>query len=273
MDYLLKIEQEAKRRKLSPRTIESYCSCVEIFMRHVNKQPKQITKKDVKDFLIHLSEKGRSGSTMNVYLHAIKFFIEDILGRRWRWDIRYSKRARSLPIFLSQQEISKLFSVITNKKHKLMVQLLYGAGLRVSELVHLQLKDLEIDQGYGWVRGGKGNKDRQFILPQSIIEVLLTHLDEQNISQGYIFRGYKDRPLSVRSIQVIIDNARKKANIKKNVHPHTLRHSFATHLIQNGYDLPTVQYLLGHESVKTTMVYVHMAHLRITHVKSPLEQL
>ena len=154
-----------------------------------------------------------------------------------------------------------------------MIKLLYSAGLRVSELVNLRVRDLELENNFGWVRSGKGNKDRMFILAGSLKEELIYHTENNKLDyDSFLFPSYNGH-LSVRSVQEIIKKAAKKAGIKKNVHPHTLRHSYATHLIENGYDVATVQLLLGHNSPNTTMVYVHIAKPNMLNIKSPLDNL
>ncbi len=267
------IEKEARIRKLSPRTIESYTFCVDKFIKWVKKDPKKIRKIDVKDFLFYLENRGRSGSTLNVYLNAIKFFLHDILKRRILLDFRFSKKPKKLPLFLTQEEVVKLFNAINNKKHKLMIELLYGAGLRVSELTNLKMEDIDFNQSTIYIRNGKGAKDRISLLPQQILTSLHKHLLKENITTGYIFLGRKGKHISTATVQAIVKKAKNKAKIKKNIHPHSLRHSFATHLIENGYELTAVQSLLGHNSIKTTMIYVHLARPQLLNVKSPLDSL
>jgi len=145
--------------------------------------------------------------------------------------------------------------------------------LRVSELVNLKVRDLDLNLNHGWVRHGKGNKDRLFIIANSLKERLLSHIKEKNLDyNSWLFNTYNGH-ISVRSIQEIVKKAAKKAKIYKKVHPHTLRHSYATHLIENGYDIASVQSLLGHNSAETTMVYVHLASPKLINVKSPLDDL
>lgn len=154
-----------------------------------------------------------------------------------------------------------------------MIKLLYSAGLRVSELINLRVRDLEFDRNYGWVRHGKGNKDRRFIIALSLKEELLGYIEQECLGQdSWLFMSYNGH-MSARSVQEIIKRAAKIAGIHKRVHPHTLRHSYATHLIENGYDVVSVQSLLGHNSAETTMVYVHMASPNLINVRSPLDSL
>ncbi len=235
------LQKEAQRRGLSPRTITTYAYGINKFLRNFrHKELKAITKEDVK---LYLDRFLGCPNTLNVNLNAIKFFFEQVLRRKLTLNIRFSKTRKRLPEFLTKEETISFLNAITNLKHELMIKLLYGTGMRVSELVNLKVKDLDFEHNYGWVRQGKGRKDRLFIIP------------------------------SVSSIRAIVKQAKKDANLKKNVHPHTLRHSFATHLIQNGYTVTEVQPLLGHSRLETTMIYVHMASPNMLNVKSPLDGL
>jgi len=262
VDILLSMRKEMERRKLSKRTIETYLLYVGKFLKQCDKEPKKISKKDCRLFLEKYTDK--SGNTINVVLNSLRFMMEEVLRKRMKLDIRYSKTPKKLPICLNKGEIKKLIFSIENKKQKLAIRLLYGSGLRVSELVKLKRKDLDFSTMTGWVRGGKGNKDRMFIIPKSVKNEL------EGIEDGYLFLGLKGNHYSTRSIQEIIRRASKKAGLN-GVHPHTLRHSFATHLLEDGYDLATVQSLLGHNDPRTTMIYSHMVKPKLLNVKSPLD--
>lgn len=261
--------RELRRRKYSEKTIETYLRCVQSFLRWVGKPINRISKADIQRYLESLS--ALAGSTINVHHMAIRFLFEEVLRKRIWVDIRYSKIPKRLPRVLSQEEVSLLFSHVKNQKHLLMLQLMYGAGLRVSELIGLRKKDFFLDKGYGFVRGGKGNKDRLFVVPAVLngtLGEILNGLREDNTS---VFSG-RDGEYSSRTIQQIVKAAAKEAGLK-GVHPHTLRHSFATHLIERGEDLLSVQALLGHASPETTMTYVHLAGPRMLNVQSPLDSL
>ncbi|QQG38714.1 MAG: tyrosine-type recombinase/integrase [Candidatus Woesearchaeota archaeon] len=267
INYL--IQREGLRRGLSPRTTTTYCKCVEQFFKQCHKGPKEVTKKDIREYIDKLVDKKRAGNTINVYLNSLKFFFEEVLKRNMQLKIKYSKVPKTLPIVLTQEETKKLFEAIKNEKHKLMVELMYSAGLRVSELVNLKVKDLELDNNYGWVRNGKGGKDRMFVIAEKIKNRLIEYIKNLNYEE-HLFSGHRT-PISRRTLQVIIKDAAKKARINKKVHPHTLRHSFATHLIENGCDISSVQSLLGHNSIQTTMTYLHTASNKMIKVKSPFD--
>jgi len=152
-----------------------------------------------------------------------------------------------------------------------MITLMYSAGLRVSELLNLKVKDLQLDQNYGWVRSGKRNKDRIFVIAKSVRDYL-TEWTHDLLSEDYIFSNNRKR-MSTQTVRMVIKKALKQSNIKKNVHPHTLRHSFATHLLENGYAVTDVQPLLGHSKIETTLIYTHMAKPKLLNIISPLDNL
>lgn len=268
------LRRECSRRRLSPRTYKTYHYCISRFLAFADKELGKIGKKDVREFLDKMADKGLSGNSLNTYHMALRFLFGEVLDKRMWIDIKYSKTPEKLPLVLSKEEVKKIFSAISNPKHLLMTELMYSAGLRVSELLNLRVCDLEIGKGYGFVRGGKGGKDRLFILSEKVIGRIKDLIDNEHLnSDGLLFMSNRGERYSVRSVQQILKNASKVAGIDKKVHPHTLRHSFATHLIENGYDVSNVQALLGHKSPETTMVYVHAATKNMLNIKSPIEDL
>lgn len=267
-----KLKKEAWRRGLSQKTVQTYAYCVNSFLRFFRfKELKKITKREIEEYL----DRYRGcGNTLNVYLQALKFFFEKVLNKRLTINISFAKTPKRLPEYLTKEEIIQLFDSIRNSKHRLMIELLYGAGLRVSELASLKVKDLVFECNYGWVRQGKGRKDRLFILPLKLKEKLQNFIFQERIDKGdWLFKGREGHHISVQSIQVIVKTAKKKAGIAKRVHPHTLRHSFATHIIQNGYTALELQPLLGHSRLETTMVYLHTASPNLLNIRSPLDTL
>lgn len=274
MDVKEAIRKECSRRRLSPRTIKTYQFCVERFLNKSNKTIDKLSKKDVREFLEDLDNKGRAGKTLNVYHMAIKLFMEDILKKKMWLKIKYSKKTEKIPVVLTKEEVKNLINSIKNEKHKLMIKLLYSSGMRVSELTNLRVGDLEIDNKYGYVRQGKGNKDRLFIIADNIKEDILSLIQKEKLDQdGFLFKSIRNKNYDSVTIRKIIKDATKKSKIDKNISPHTLRHSFATHLIENGYSVSEVQSLLGHKSPETTFIYLHTASPNLIKVKSPLDEL
>ena len=267
--------KELKRRRYSERTISTYIGCLERFLRDTKKEVNKITKKDVRLYLEKMSDKKRAGNTMNVTLMSLKFYFEQILGRKMWIDIRYSKTPEKIQRYLTKEEIIKLIDSIKNFKHQLMICLMYSAGLRVSELVNLRVKELVLENFYGFVRKGKGNKDRIFVISKNLISGIGYLIKTENLTgENFLFIFNRDKKYSVKSIQNIVKSSARNSGIEnwKEVHPHTLRHSFATHLIENDYALTDVQASLGHKSPETSMIYAHSSGKMIG-IKSPLETL
>ena len=268
------IRKECSRRRLSPRTIKTYQQCVERFLRKTNKSIDKLSKKDVRLFLEDLDNKGRAGKTLNVYHMAIRLFMQDILKKKMWLNIKYSKVPKRLPVSLTKEEIKKLINSIKNEKHKLMIKVLYSSGMRVSELTNLRIEDLELDKNYGFIRQGKGNKDRLFIIAKNVKQDILRLIKKENLgSEGFLFISLRNKKYDIGSIRLMLKNSAKKAEIKKNISPHTLRHSFATHLVENGYSVSEIQALLGHKSPETTFIYLHGASPNLIKVESPLDKL
>lgn len=266
------VKRECERRRYSDKTAKVYIHCINKFLAFSGKGLDKISKADASEFLYKLSERGKSGSTINVYLMAIRFLFMDILRKNVRLNIKYSKVPLKLPVVLTKEEIRKLIDSIINGKHRLMIEFMYSAGLRVSELLNMKVQDIDLKNNYGFVRQGKGRKDRIFILSRKL-KPIIEELIVGKKSEDLIFISNLGKKYSSRSIQKIIDKATLSAGIEKNVHPHTLRHSFATHLIENGYSLIEVQNLLGHTSPETTMIYVHLATPNMIKIKSPIDNL
>ncbi len=267
------VRKEGFRRRFSQRTIETYQECIQKFLKFSGKSVDRISKKDVLDFLGYLSEQRYAGSSMHVYQMSIRFLLEDILHKNIHLNIRYSKRPERLPTVLTKDEVKNLFDAIGNEKHKLMIQMMYSAGLRVSELINLKVKDLEIDKNYGFVRQGKGNKDRLFIIAESLKYRIVELIEKEKLNgDSFLFTTNRGERYSVRSLQIIVKDASKLAGLDyREIHCHTLRHSFATHLIEQGQTVSEVQSLLGHKSPETTMIYLHTATSKMLNIKSPLD--
>jgi integrase/recombinase XerD len=271
MDIIYLMQREMMRRQYSHRTIVTYMQCLRQFLRKCHKEPRRIARKDIQQYIDHLVDKGVCGNTINVHLNALLFVMRDVLNKRVMLRIRYAKTPKRQPTDLSVQDVKRLLSVIDNEKHLLMISLMYGSGLRVSELCNVRVRDVDIENAVGTVQQGKGGKRRVFVVPRVLIDQIASWVDENGLkSDSFLFPG-RSGAISVRSVQEIVKRAGKKAGIAKPVHPHMLRHSYATHTVRNGHDLVSLQSLLGHRSVDTTMQYVHMAGPRMIAVESPLD--
>ncbi len=275
MDVARLIKREGKLRGLRKNTIKTYVHCVKYFLRIIHKEPFSISKKDIENWILKQKDLGKSDNTNNVHLNALRFFYENVLKKKLTVRVNNLRIRKRLPDYLTQKEVKSLLCVISNSKQKLIVSLLYAAGMRVSELVTLKVKDLMFEQGCGKIVDGKGGKDRFFVIPKVLKDDLLLWIKTNGLEKGdYLFSGQLvGSHYTSSSVRMVLKDATKKAKISKKVHPHMLRHSFATHLIENGYAVSSVQPLLGHSRVETTMIYVHMANARMLDVESPLDNI
>ena len=265
-DQLSKTKRELQILDYSPRTIKSYINALNKYFSYKKKYLKKPDENNIKDFLLFYKKGKISAQTRNQYLNAIKFYYYKIVKINKKIDIRSAKRSQSLPIVLTRTEINKLLSVINNTKHKLIISLAYGAGLRVSEVVNLKVNDLDLEELTIHLKKAKGNKDRITIIPQKLKHALKNISSKNN---NYIFESERGGKLTTRTAQKIFSNAIKKANIKKNATFHSLRHSFATHLLENGTDIRYVQELLGHQNIRTTQLYTKVTNPTLKNIVSP----
>lgn len=276
---LQKLETELKLRGFSKRTIGAYLEYNKKFLLFSAKMPQDVTEDDIRLFLGEKIHSGASSSSVALIKASLKFFYDGVL-RKGIVNLKTPKIANKLPIVLTRGEMRSLLCSVENEKHRLIIELLYSSGIRLSECVNLKYGDLDISEGIGWVRSGKGSKDRMFILSKKIRETL-SSLEEKSSetncgtkkgSDDYVFSG-RNGKMTRRAIQKIVENAGKKAKISKPVHVHTLRHSFATHLLENGTDIRKIQKLLGHTNLQTTQIYTSVSAEELKKVKSPLDEL
>ncbi len=268
-EFLKNLETEIKISKLSPYTLRNYIKFNKLLLEHANKEPTNIEQQDIKNFLADKMTDRASASNI-LFLSSIRFAYINVLQKDPTAGIKRPKKENKIPIVLTKQEVSSLFEAVENQKSNLILKLLYSSGLRVSEIVNIKPTDLDFAENTGWVREGKGKKDRMFILSQKLSKKLEKFIKKHQ-DWNYIFS--KTKPLTTRNIQKIVQKAAQKANIGKEVHPHTLRHSFATHLLDAGTDLRKIQSLLGHSSISTTQIYTHISNEQLKDVKNPLDNL
>jgi integrase/recombinase XerD len=256
---------ELELHRKSPRTVEAYVAAVAQLARHYGRAPDQITLDEVRNFLHHLIvERKLAFSSCNQKLAGIRFFYREVLGQQ-KFDLRVpAKRSGKLPEPLGRGEIERLLKAPLNAKHRVLLMTCYATGVRASELVHLRVEDVHSERMQIHVRQGKGAKDRYTLLSPRLLEQLRAYWRTYR-PQPWLFWG-RDRtgPLPVATAQKIYYAAKRRADIQRGHGIHTLRHSFATHLMEAGVDLPTVQRLLGHTSLATTAKYLHVTskHLR-----------
>ena len=269
---LSKLENELKIRGLSKNTISTYLFYNRKFLEFIEKKPEDVGEDDIKAYLGHLrSDKERSNRTLALVIAALEFFYVSVLGKKF--EIKRPKVPKSIPTVLSKDEIKRIIDGTKNNKHRLIIELLYSSGLRLSECINLKITDLELEEKIGWVRKGKGAKDRFFILSEKLIDSLKKYLAAEGRKESYLFLGYGGGQLSKRAVQKLVKVAAKRAGVNKEVKVHTLRHSFATHLLEAGIDIRKIQELLGHADLSTTQIYTKVSAEELKKVQSPLDSL
>jgi len=263
-------EEELRLRNFSPRTLRSYLQALRQYFSYKQTDYGTLDIPHIRQYILSMLKRGIAGSTTNLHLNALKFFYREVLHQNTRFDIPFSKKSKHLPVVLSRTEIEQILACIPNRKHWLCVALSYGAGLRISEAQTLRVRDLELDQRVVTVRQGKGKKDRVTVLPSSLVTPLRTFCSEKDPAD-LVFESERGGTLSQRSLQMMFARACTRAGIQKEATFHSLRHSFATHLLENGTDIRYVQELLGHSSIRTTQQYTKVTNPSLRNIKSPLE--
>ena len=244
----------------SPRTIKSYVNMVAVYARHVGKSPELTDCEDARAFMVYLvEERGCSTSHLHQAYSAIKVLFVQVLGREGCGDrIPRPKRAKTLPAVMGVEEVGRLLDSLANIKHRTMLQVLYGTGLRVSELIGLRIRDIDSGRNTITVRCGKGAKDRQIPLSPTLLQLLRGYWKLYRPTEFLFENGRSGAQMSPRTVQAVFGHAKKTSGIKKKVSAHTLRHSCATHLLEAGTDLLSIRNLLGHSNISTTTVYLHL---------------
>lgn len=270
-EFLKKLEIELKIAKNSVYTLKNYMRFNSQLLDYVKKNPEEINEDDIK-FYIAENLADKAAISIIMFLAALKYAYTGILKRDPTATIKRPRREKKLPTVLTKDEIFKLLESLNNKKSKLMISLIYASGMRVSEVTGLKIEHLDFDDKIGYIRQGKGRKDRIFNIPNFLFAKIKSFTDkEKEHGAIYIFGGRGGKEMSSRNVQKIVNNAAKKAGIKKSVHTHTLRHSFATHLLENEIDIRKIQELLGHADLSTTQIYTHVSTEQLKKIKSPLD--
>lgn len=266
---LQQLETELRIRNYSPKTASSYSACLKEYLIYKNSNLDKLDQENLRSFLLKKQNSGYAPQTVNLYLNAVKFFYREIIRSSEPVNIRFAKRNKSLPVVLSRQEIQSLLAEISNSKHKLLVALAYGAGLRVSEAISLKARDLDLEELTVHVKQAKGKKDRLTLIPEKLVNDLKNLLAGKD-GGDYAFASERGGKLTERTAQAVFEHALQKTGIKKDATFHSLRHSFATHLLENGTDIRYVQELLGHANIRTTQIYTHVTNPGLKNIKSPL---
>jgi len=267
--------REMQLRRLAPSTQEAYARAVWGLAAFYRRAPDELSPEDVKSYLLYLMNVRHLGwSTVNVVCAGIRFFYSATLGRS---DVSASvpsrRTPRRLPEVLSRQEVGRLFAVTENLKHRVLLMTAYAAGLRVSELVHLEVADIDSGRMMLRVRAGKGQKDRYTVLSVRLVEELRTYWRAYRPAPWLFPGSAADRPIEPNTAAKVYRRAKEKAGITKSGGIHTLRHCFATHLLEAGVDVRTIQLLMGHQSIRTTIHYVHLTEKKLAATPSLLDLL
>ena len=265
--YLGEMKNQVVLRGFSRRTLKSYVYCLDKYLCFLMKTSQNPSVTSAKAWLLYLHNKNYNTNTIRINSAAILFFFKSVSKQKSvnYFDLPKPKKKKPLPKVLSKEEVKGLLESIKNKKHRLMISLLYSCGLRVSELVSLKREDILLERNLIFIKSGKGRKDRYTLLSEKIKQELLHHLLNTEFNTKYLFETNRKTKYTIRSIQEIL----KKSN--RNVSPHMLRHSFATHLLESGTDIRYIQQLLGHSNVSTTQIYLQVSSQELQNIKSPFD--
>jgi len=267
-EYLEKIKKRCILRGFSNQTIKSYCYNVGRFLDFIKKSGLNLSSESVKSYLL-IQNVGVNSSRLQYA--SISFFFREILNKPFSFEeIPIKKKEKQLPKVISKEKIKEMIDLTENLKHKLIIKLLYSSGLRLQELIDLKRKDIDFERGIINVKKGKGKKDRITIISDYLKLDLLKYYSNNLFKTEYIFEG-RNGKYTKKSVQKVLDEAGKRIKIK--VTPHMLRHSFATHLLEQGTDIRHIQKLLGHSDLKTTEIYTHVSTKDLSKIKSPLDNL
>ena len=270
--HFLQMKSEIQLRGLAPQTLHLYLSHLRLLEKYFDKPAPLVSEDELKKYLYYRIQSGISYSNINISCNAFKLFFNKVLKLNWSDDVIIRpKRPKKLPCVLSKNEILSILDQVDNLKHKVILLTTYSSGLRISETLHLCVSDIDSDRMLIRVNHGKGNKDRLTILSLANLKMLRAYWKLYQPSD-LLFPGLvKGQPIVARNIQHVFKMAKRKAGISKPATVHTLRHSFATHLLDNKTDLRTIQVLLGHSDISTTSLYLHLSTEHISSVRSPLD--
>lgn len=267
--------EDLQIRHYSPTTIRIYLRCIYEFARHFRMPPDRLGAEHIRQYQLFLvKEKQVSLSAYIQMVCALRFFYTHTLQRKVAIErIPFPRRARKFPLILSRDEVKALLEAPRTLRHRALLAILYGGGLRVSEVTQLKVTDIDARRSVLWVRQGKGRKDRQTLLSPKLLDLLRIYWRAERPTDWLFPSAHRTRPISPKAVFLACRNAAHAAGISKPVHPHSLRHAFATHLLEAGTNLRTIQILLGHANLETTARYLHVADVAVRSTPSPLDSL
>lgn len=267
-NILDKTERTLKLRGYSPQTCKAYLLYIKDYIKFSKETGIKDKQKAIEDFLLAKHKQKQSSQTINLALNAVKFLYLEVLRNPKKIDLKFAKRSKKLPITLSRTEIERILKATCNAKYKLIISLGYACGLRVSEAVNLKVADLDIAELVVHIKTAKGKKDRISILPERLKDDLRNMIAGKN-AKDYLFSSNRGGKLTTTSLQKMFRKSLAKAKVNKPATFHSLRHSFATHLLENGTDVRYVQELLGHSNIRTTQIYTQVTNPKLKNIKSP----
>jgi len=270
--------EELQRRNFSQHTIRYYIRTVEDFARHFNRPPDRLGPRHIREYQAELFQKQKlSPGTVAIRLAALRFFYIKTLKKSWSIaETPYPKKTRRLPTILSREEVAQLLHAARTQRERILLMTLYATGVRNAELTHLKATDIDSQRMVVHIRGGKGRKDRDVMLSPKLLTALRTlwrYYHRKSSTWLFPSNYRKDRPIDTKTVWYACQQAAKRAGIPKRVHPHLLRHCFATHLLEAGADLRAIQVLLGHQDLKETTIYLHLSQRHLNATASPLDSL
>lgn len=266
LDYLEKFKRHMRIRNYSRKTIQTYSRYLTAYFDHCSQNPELSRHERILTFLDSYSLKTASKALVSA---AIKYFYRHIVPWDFKTVFSKTKNPKRLPPVLSKSEILKILETISNQKHRLMISMIYGSGLRVSEVVNLKVKDIYLNEKRVYIHRSKNQKDRYTLLSKKLIDAL-TEMIKDRSKNEFLFTTNQNVKYTIRTIQTIFTKALQKSNLKKHATCHTLRHSFATTLLESGVDVRVIQNLMGHKDIKTTMIYTHITDQILKNLESPL---
>ena len=268
--------EELQRRNYSPNTVRPYIYAVEDFARYFGKSPDKLSQEHLRQYQLHLVHDCKlTVETIVGRIAALRLFFVKVLGRPYRQiDLVYPRRPERLPIILSEEEVARLIESASSSYHRVILMTLYGTGLRREELCRLKVTDVDSQRMVIHVRQGKGNRNRDLPLSPKLLEVLRDYWRWRK-PKTYLFpsllRTRQEKPITSKTVWYAVREAARRAGIKKKVHPHLLRHSWATHLLERGADLREIQVLLGHKDLETTARYLHLSQRHLQAIHNPID--
>lgn len=266
---LQKTERELRIKNYSPKTIKSYLYSLREYFSFKSSDFTKPDQENIRNFLLQCERKHISPGSRNLFLNAIKFYYRNVLKETCKIEVQFAKKTKSLPTVLSRSEVNRILETTKNAKHKLLLSLAYGAGLRVSEVVSLKVQDLDFEELTVRIKQAKGQKDRISVMPESLIDSL-KNMVAGKVGNDFVFKSERGGKLTTRTAQKVFENSLAGSGIKKDATFHSFRHSFATHLLENGTDIRYIQELLGHSNIRTTQVYTKVTNPKLKNIKSPL---